>query len=257
MFFFPTKAILDSGSEINGVSQFIIEKFNKGVKQSGSIIVKGVNSTIKRPLYHNVPVNIFGKELTLDKLAGVNLGGRGLLLGKPFFEKVIVQIDYPKSMIRILPRDSLDMKQYKNVEMRRQKGNSLPVVQVELNGTKAWLTFDTGAAGGLFLKRSFVIDNELIEDPNKLKQTVSAGVNSFSTTDSFVMPNLTIGPFQLEDIPAAMPAEGVKVNVGRRPGRSRGASSARQSKGLLGYEVLKHFIVTIDYERYRLNLSTE
>lgn len=78
-------------------------------------------------------------------------------------------------------------------------------------------------------------------------------------TDVFYLPTMTIGPYTLENVRVSVPAEGGKVNLQQyRPDDWSTGTKIKRSKaadGILGYEILKHFVVTIDYKRSLLNLD--
>lgn len=250
----PATAILDTGAEINAVSAFFVERYNDGIYSSGKIRVQGVNSTAKRKLYSNVPVTLFGAEITLNKLAAINISRHAILLGAPFFKNFIVQIDYPNSRMQIFPKDSIDMDKFKNVNIKRQRGTFLPAIEVIINNKNVWLTLDTGANGGLFIKRSYAIGNSWLTDNTEFEYSQVSGVNSRTNVESFNLSTLKIGPYELENIPVIIPAEGESTNIGRKSYSSGRIKRGKQTKGLLGYDILKHFVVTIDYSSYEAHI---
>ena len=70
------------------------------------------------------------------------------------------------------------------------------------------------------------------------------------------MPTVTIGPFTLENVISTVPAAGEKTTVGQATSADlRTRMQNASADGLLGYEVLKHFVVTIDFKRSLLHLE--
>ena len=67
---------------------------------------------------------------------------------------------------------------------------------------------------------------------------------------------MQIGPFTLENVIVTVPGKGQKSNVfdDYGVGVSRVISHSK-SEGILGYDVLKHFIVTIDFKRSLLHME--
>jgi len=74
--------------------------------------------------------------------------------------------------------------------------------------------------------------------------------------ERFNLPELTIGPIVLENVVVIVPGEGEKTNVGQDVIAKLGTRiKETASDGILGYDVLKHFVVTIDYKRSFLHLG--
>jgi hypothetical protein len=85
----------------------------------------------------------------------------------------------------------------------------------------------------------------------------SFGVNSTGLVEQFRLPSLKIGEFEIADALVSIPAEGEKLEMFRREKRT-GSNLTRtrgKSKGLLGYDVLKHFVLTIDYRIGKIHLE--
>jgi hypothetical protein len=70
---------------------------------------------------------------------------------------------------------------------------------------------------------------------------------------------MTIGPFEMEDVEVMVPGPGQELNL-----RDRGSEEwqtgtrikrGKASDGILGYDILQHFIVTFDHKRALLNLD--
>ena len=247
--------MLDSGSEINAVSPLFIDKYaGDDIKKAGTIRVKGVNAVMTRQKYSNVPVTIFGVDVIMDNLTEVGLGGHAILLGAPFFKNFIVQIDYPNTRLRVLPKKSVDLKKLKNVNIRRDKSSSLPAIEVTINDKDVWLILDTGSNSGLLVKRNYAKSQNWLTAETNTLEGMSRGVNASSEIELFNIPSLKIGPYDLENILVTVPGEGEKITVGNRYRGIYRSTMSKQTHGLLGYEILKHFILTIDYSNYRAHI---
>lgn len=87
-------------------------------------------------------------------------------------------------------------------------------------------------------------------------QEISMGINGFAAVDVFRLPLMRIGRNELENVLVSVPAEGQSANISSRGIKSTGSHiKSKNIKGLLGYDVLKHFIVTIDYKGGRMHIS--
>ncbi|PIP79990.1 MAG: hypothetical protein COW84_07525 [Gammaproteobacteria bacterium CG22_combo_CG10-13_8_21_14_all_40_8] len=252
-------AILDSGAGINGISPDMLVKFGDQFRRDSKMRIQGVYGTEKKQVYSQIPVKMFGETFTLDKFVEGNFGSADVLLGLSFFRAFVVQIDYPHSKLRMMTRDALDMSHLSNVPMKKNPSTLLPLVKVDINGSgNIWLTFDTGNAGGILLNDKAMSYLGLTPKKNEERKIgVSAGMNStFALNELFTLNSVKIGPFELENVQGTHALSGQKNNMDNHGGGNRLSSrNGKSSLGLLGFDVLKHFVVTIDYSKTLLNLS--
>jgi len=249
------EAILDSGASGNAISEAFLKRHEGEYGEGKQIVVHGAYGSRRVNLINNIQVEMFGSEFRLDQLMPARIGGYELVVGLPFFENFIIQIDYPRGNLRLIDHESLDLKQVANVRMKRAKGSAHPIVQLNLNGEyDPWITLDTGSNGGLLLRR---FDAERFGWLDKYASDAgySAGVTSVASVERFTLPTVEIGPFVLENVTVTVPGEGQNANIGQDDSRSSSRIRKDPSAGILGYGVLKHFIVTIDFKRSLLFLE--
>ena len=250
-------AILDSGASGHMISSAFVKKYGQDFTKLRKVEMKGVYGKRKIQLYSDIPVKLFGADAQLDKVPEGLRNGADLLLGGAFFQGAIIQIDYPNSRLRRLSKQSIDLKKHANVPMKRARGGRFPAIEVEHNGVKAWLIFDTGNSGGILVERGFATENGWLNDETDVTERTSFGIFESSMSLNFYIDALTIGPYELEHVSVSVPREDHMNDFGRYLDElSTGTRIKRgvQAKGLIGYDVLKHFIVTIDYMAYRVNL---
>lgn len=252
----PAMAMIDSGAEINSISEYYVDQHRDSLRFGDKIRLQGVFGTEEKRLVSRVNVNMFGAELPMKDLVPANLGGAQILLGAPFINNFVLQLDYPNQRLRLLKHEWVDLEKVANVEIKRQKGTSLPAIKVAVGDEDTiWLTFDTGNAGGLFLPRS------VAERRGWLRLDSEAGLGFGATgmaeIERFTVPYLKIGPYELENVAVTVPAAGESTSVGQRSSGSMAAriESGRHAQGLLGYDVLKHFVVTLDNKNLKLHLG--
>ena len=251
-----TRAILDSGSTLNGVSERFLSEHEGDYSVSKEMIVSGVHGSRRVRPVDGIDISMFGTSFKIDRLVPFRIYSADLVIGLAFFQNFILQIDYPNSRLRIITRDALDLKDAANVKMKKSGGISQPMVKVELNDEyKAWLMLDTGNTTGIYMPRKPAIRYGWLEKYGTADVRI-AGATKVSTSQSFNLPKMTIGPFTLENVIALVPAEGNETNVGRESSTRTGSRIKKDhSDGILGYDVLKHFVVTIDYKRSLLLLA--
>ncbi|WJG11279.1 aspartyl protease family protein [Aliiglaciecola sp. LCG003] len=240
-------AILDSGAQLNGINKSFIFKhkleFNKGRK----VKVKGIYGVERRQNFSSVEVSMFGQNLPFDSFTELSLGHykNAILLGAPFFSAFIVQIDYPNSRLRYMSRDAIDLSEIKNVTMTKQKGSGMPIVKIDINNEKStWLILDTGNSGGVMLERNAA---KRWIGKYATSASVAFGANSMGFNESFRIPKVQFGPYTLENVLINVPAEGQRSQVGSRYESSESRIKGKKVEGLLGFDLLQHFVLTLDY----------
>lgn len=254
----PATALIDSGAEGFGIHEDFLSEYGQHFKRGmgdDKVLVTGISGTqVKRPVY-DVPITLFGSDFNLDYVVPGAFGPYELLIGQEFFNFSIVQIDYPNQRMRLVTRDAMELKKFANVKVRRPDNRGAPLVRVDINGdTKQWLMMDTGSNGGLYLPRWMAEKNGWLEkfpvEPGR-----SRGVHGRAVkTERFTMPKLTLGPYTLKDVPVTVPAAGEPDVFG---GSRAGEPAFQMAKGLIGYDVLKHFVFTMDLRKKLLHLGLE
>lgn len=252
-------AIMDSGANINGINQAFIEKHGLNPKKHRSKIkVQGAHGTKERIAYRDVKTDMFGQSLALDYVE-LNFGGEdtAIIIGSPVLEQFVLQFDYPNSRMRFIDHDSIDMAKVKNLPMRPRHGIGDPIVKVDLNGdTEVWLILDTGSTSGVYLSREVAENNGwLTQFP--LTQGISQGVNTTGNVEFFRIPTLGFGPFLLENVGITVPEAGVNAKFGEAEDELNTRVRSVRVDGLIGYDVLQHFILTIDYKFGRGHIHAE
>jgi len=152
--------------------------------------------------------------------------------------------------MRLITRDTVDLKAIKNVEAKKNRYGRSLLVRVNLDDdTKAWLLMDTGSTGGILIERDLARRLDWI-DTYPSEDGVSSGVISSGAMEYFKVPSIQVGPFEIENVLVSIPADGESPKFFETI-TPTGTKMARRntSDGILGYDILQHFVVTIDYDR--------
>lgn len=254
------RSMFDTGAQISGINSQFLNAHGLEFRQGTKVKVVGVVDAERRQTYLDIPVEIFGTTIEFGDLVDVNIGSPEwqLSIGAGFFEKLVVQFDYPNQRMRLITRDSIDLKKLKNVESRRDpNGGGSPLVKVRLNDQKdVWLIMDTGNSGGILIERAIAEKAKWLDQYPTTSGTAQ-GVNASGWIDRFVLPKLTFGGFEILDPSVSVPAEdrGVELFKKERTTGSNVKKARGQYRGLLGYDILKHFVVTIDYKRGHVHVA--
>ena len=257
---FQGHSLIDTGAQFSGINTTMLTANDLQFRKSGKKLrVIGVFGEERRDYYSPIPVDIFGASLEFRDLVGMPLGPPEvqLIIGADWMSRLIFQFDYPNSRMRGITRDSLDLKALQNVESKRDTDGGSPIVKVRLNDERdVWLVLDTGNAGGVVMERSIALKEDWL-DTFPVTQHIAGGVNSSGGMDEFRLPLLKIGPVEIENPAIRVPQKGVKMAMFAKDGNtsSRTKKSRGKSRGLLGYDVLQHFVVTIDYAKGYVHLA--
>lgn len=252
-------SVIDTGAQINAINSIFLHvhklDFDRG---SHKVRIGGVYGEEVRTTYRQVPVTLWGAEIEFRDLVDLNLRNKDMqmLLGAGFLANFIFQFDYPNKRMRALPRDAVNLKQVKNVESRRDPAGGSPLVRVILDDRKLWLTLDTGNSGGMIVDRAIALREKWLEK-YAVTHSTSYGVIGSGVKESFKLASLEFGPFELGNTLVSVPPKGEEWNIFER--QSTTGSNVRRSRGksrgLLGYDVLKHFVVTIDYKGGHVHIA--
>ncbi len=244
-------SMIDTGAEVNAINATFLSHADLTFDKGRFIEVSGVFSTQRRYTYKEVPVKIFGTQINFHDLVELDFDTPDIqmLLGASFLKGYIFQFDYPNQRLRLITRDSINLKKIKNVKSKRDPNGGSPLVRVSLTDkADAWLTMDTGATGGILIDRDLASRLEWI-DTYATEQSEVSGVNSRGMMEHFRVPSIVFGPVRIADVAVSVPAPGEDLQYFKKyvPLGTR-IPVGGNSKGLLGYDVLQHFVVTIDYK---------
>jgi len=252
-------SMIDSGANFSAVNANFLQNNAIALKSFGQVQVKGIAERKQRRHYRNVPVTLLGVDTEFSDLIEVSLGNRDIqfILGADFLGLAIFQFDYPNERMRLLNRERVNLGKLSNVTSRVDRTGCEVIAKVRLNDAQnVWLSVDTGASSGVLMERSIVAQHDwLTSYPSELLNV--RGVNAGSTVEQFRLPVLQIGNFEVTDVPVRVPAKGNNLELFDRPTRTDSNLRCRRGKaqGLLGYEVLKDFVLTIDYRKGKIHLQ--
>lgn len=251
--------MIDSGAQINAINSGFLRAYDQKYATGPAVTILGIYGKSERRTYNSVPVELFGSTVNFKRLVDIDFGGdqEQLIIGAPFLKLYVFQFDYPNKRMRVITRDSIDLKKVKNLKSRSDSKTGDPIVKVRLNDEKdLWLQLDTGNSGGIILERGIAEGRKWLE---KYPTTLVRGRGATSTgqSEQFSLPKFEIGDFELADVIVKVPAKGEDFELFERETRtgSRFRKSRSQSRGILGYDVLKHFIVTVDYKGGHVHLE--
>ena len=256
----PAKALLDTGATGMFISPTFLEEHDIPFIKGREYTLMGAHGRVKSRMIKEIDVTIFGSQFPLKNVLGF-AGNRKfqMLIGLPFLKLMVVQIDYPNKKIRFLSHDSIDLKSHANVDIKHGNNESKLVTSVELEGgEKVDLLFDTGSSAGL------VIDNYIAQKRGWLEkygvgEGSLAGIGNTLTIVKLQLPYLKLGPYELENVKAVSPREeNMPTNYRQKKERAKTGSRIKDGAGyigILGGDILKHFVVTLDAKNALMHIA--
>jgi hypothetical protein len=244
-----TFALIDSGSQLNAINTDFIKQHELALDPGEKIRVRGIHEESERFTYNNVPVELFGIAFEVDGIVAIPFSNRRatMIIGASFFSRFLVQLDYPNQRMRLIDRHEINLAKSENIRTLPQTGSGAPIVEVVIGQReKIWLLLDTGSSGGVFVERKLA-DKMGWLDSSDIVRRRSAGANTIAEVETFLIPELKFGPYTLENVQATVPAEGAKLSVASSNSRVGSRIRGKRVRGLIGYDVFKHFLLTIDY----------
>ena len=256
---YETTAAISTGSNVNTINHRFLDQHGHNYEYGPEITLDAGTTTMATRVIKKLNTEIFGAKFTLyDVVPFLFSGSSDLVLGFGFFEQSIVQIDYPNERLRMVTRDSFDLKEFANVKAKKDQSTGRLLAQVTLPGRKkpVWLTVATSTDYGLFVDRKLAKEMGWLDTYQLTETEFESATGTSATMQQFRLPEFTIGPYTLENVKVATPAEGARMNVGRSSVDGSGYTFwGDASRGYVGIDVLKHFVVTMDYKKNRLHLG--
>lgn len=190
-------------------------------------------------------VQIFETNLATIPLAGLEpIPGRAIwgILGHPFFERFVVEIDYERGVLAVLepaswnPTDGGEV-----IDLEFEANQAFFTVQLEQPGRKsvpAQMKIDTGSVDAAGFNGSFIWALDVL-NPGQ-PQIPALGTAVGGHTENWVtrLGAIQVGKFRMEN-----------PVVGYSEDRTRVGDA-----GTLGADILRRFRVVLDYPRSRLHL---
>lgn len=246
-------SIVDTGAQITGINSRFLRSIEPSFRKGGVVRIRGVFGIANRRSYSEIPVTVLGVETEFNGAVEMNLGPPELqlLLGANFLDALVFQFDYPNRRMRAIARKNFDLKKLRNVKAKRDPSGGSPIVRVRMNDERnVWLTLDTGNSGGIVLDRKIATKLNWLERYTT-DESMSAGVIEVGRMESFTLPSMTFGDYVVANPIVSVPGAGEDTELFKKESHtySRIERGRQQAEGLLGYDVLKNFTVTIDYKK--------
>ena len=242
------KAVLDTGSENHFVSSSFLSRHPISDRKGQAESFQDRSIEKKKFRYNQVQLDIFGFKNKLDTMIPTEVSEGDIVLGSGFFYNFVMQFDFPNKRLRFLERSSVNLKQVENIEMRTHRQSELPIVKVKLNNQKSvWAIISTGLQQGFLLDR-LVIEGQNWDTPRDIKSINITQANGDQSYDLMTLDKVEFGPFNIDDVSTAYSKKDEKFSLVDNSAFTGSNMKGMDVKGLVGYDVLQHFLITIDFK---------
>jgi hypothetical protein len=238
----PYRFVLDTGAVTTVVSEELSRGLSLTAPADMQVAAVGGGTSPAIVLIHDVR---FSDAVLVDMIAAVMpLGGllkgenapRGVLSAASF-PGYLLTCDYPGKRISI-KKGALDSVDSQN-SFQYREDQVLPVVPIRIAGHATEVQLDTGSGFGLTLPVKFLAELPLAWQP-KEGGKVRTGGGEFPLSIARVDGTIELGKFKLD------------LDDVRFSDASPGPGPAT---GNIGYDVLRHFVVTFDSKNRRIRLE--
>ncbi|MDX6693749.1 MAG: hypothetical protein QOF02_1352 [Blastocatellia bacterium] len=162
------------------------------------------------------------------------------IIGFPIFQRFVVEIDYQRQRLTFTPPAGFAYRGKGTIVPVELDGH-LPQVAGEVDGLRGTFVIDTGARSSLILFGPFVEANDLREKYHATFEGVTGwGIGGPVRSQLARVSSLKLGAVEARDV------------VARLSLQKSGALTDKRKAGLVGYDVLKQFTLTVDYSRRQL-----
>ncbi len=241
------RAMLDTGASLHMLDRSFAEAHGIAFGFGGAIVVQAGHSRERLPVARGLPIELFGAPVELRVVPVGDVPFADLVIGTPVLSSFIMQIDYANERIRFTSHDAINLAESKNVEMRKSGYGGWPAVRATIDGEDAWLILDTGFTGPLLLKPEFVRERGWQAREGSLSVDALGNVRGVAR---YAIPLVQLGPYDIRGVVASTPDEG------RLPAALTLRAEGRvPMSGMLGAELLRHFLLTLDVKNVRAHLA--
>jgi len=227
----PAKAVLSTGSNTVFVNVDSLKAKGIEYKKGKKVYVRGrYGKSEKVNSVKGIDLEVLGLKFDPGSL-GPSFGESSydISLGYSFFKSYIFQIATHTN-------DTLGM---------------IVISELE-DGKKLRLKLDTSLETGILLKHSAVKKKGWL-DKYPLKT-----IKGDDFHKAIVLPELKLGPAPLADVMVAFPGQPTDENLSEETDAPRTKTKIKRNKsyeGSLGYDTLKHFVVTLDAKKGKMHIT--
>lgn len=206
-------------------------------KEIEAILTRNITANVGKSEIRNIPAAIFKEDIfDLSSYLGMKIHG---ILGYYFFKSFIVKINYSSNRMTYYAPDTNP--RIKGAKIPMQILNAKPYIHAKIRidsatTTDVHLLVDNGSSHPLLLEA--IGDQPFPLPKHTIAANLGVGINGVISGAMGRLPALKLEKFNFNNILAGFPEYSTK----------RMEIEGTPRNGTLGAEVLKHFVVTFDYQ---------
>ena len=240
-----TRAFVNTGTRTIGISSSLAETLGLEVQASDRPQDPRFAGLFQQfGTIENLPIVVFGQEIQLPEAYVFNSDQEVANFSLLQFRDLIVQVDNPQSRICFVNREALPLGDAQNIEMRTSRTGSA-AVEITLNQEQdVWLELQLGFSGAITLDYFAALSLDFVED----------GVEAEFPSSNSVADILQLGPYELGAISVTHPTQRPQSSRFSAGLRTASRPRGQETDGQIGYEILQHFVLTMDFGEERMHV---
>ncbi|WP_309709689.1 aspartyl protease family protein [Armatimonas sp.] len=248
----PAQFLLDTGASVMVLSPKAAERL--AVRSlPGSVEVTGIGGTASGRNARLERLTL--GTLTLEDIPVVvlpfpELLGCELILGYPFFEKLLVRLDTVGGLVTLAPPGKLSPQRGEQaLPLVFEEHSGIPVVDARVDSIHGTFTIDTGSSGTVTLGAKFTQQHRLLERYPRSQEVFAAGVAGIERAKRVRAESFVFTDKGNKAREFALPRPLIELPMGLN------SSDSTDRAGNIGMGFLSRFLLTFDYSKKRLHLS--
>lgn len=245
-------AILQPSLAVNGVSSDFAER--AGIEEGGGLLsMNGVYGEQQAPEVKPFKLALAGAEMKAQDFVILpdDSAATDVVFGRQLFQGAILQLDYPNRRLRILPPDGVQFDANAKFKLSQ---NNRPLVEMLIGGKETRLLLDTSSTGMCLLTNSVVRKRGWNKHQVENRKLKNLAIPIDAQMQAIVLEEAVIGPYVIENFLAAYSPEGDHlIDARKKVYGSPREMNVFDADGILGYEVLQNFVVTLDVSKQKVH----
>ena len=237
------KAIVDTGANISAISKSVAKQLS--VKPGkGHVWVGGMVGDKKMRLSKTTEVELPGLfSRAVNFVIFEDMENIGLILGMDFMFFDVLQFDYVNNRLRFATSNVFSFNPESAIPMEISANRYF--VKASIENIELKMLLDTGNAGNIYIPYDGIKDSSLYSKLNDMEKITKDKGGLHERAFSYYKAktnNFTLGPYVLENVTYGIASKETPLS---------------DDYSILGYDILKNFIVTMDIKNSNLYLSIE
>ena len=235
------KAIIDTGANISAISKSVANQLS--VKPGkGHVWVGGMVGDKKMRISRNTAVELpglFSRDVNFVMFD--NIENIGLILGMDFMFFDVLQFDYVNNRLRFATSNVFSFNPESAIPMEISANRYF--VQASIENIELKMLLDTGNPGKIYIPHGDIEGTSLFNELNNMEKITNDKGGLHEREFSYYKAktnNFSLGPYVLENVTYGIASEETPLS---------------NDYSILGYDILKNFIVTMDIKNSNLYLS--